>query len=168
MSLKKDVIITDQEFLRKVSTETTQEEVRELRLLGRLQKSNRQAWTKGCGLSAVQIGIPIRFAFAIFEKKHFTLLNPEIQEGFNLFTSKEGCSSIPNKWMNVRRFDRIVYVSHGMTRKALGRKAVMIQHEVDHMNGILIIDKCEHDWKPGVDVAGMFERCENCRIKQRS
>ncbi len=141
MSLKKDVIITNQEFLRKKSIETTIEDARQLRLWGRLKKANGQAWTKGCGLSAIQIGIPVRFAWAICDKKQFTLLNPELVEGFDAFTNKEGCLSIPNTWINVHRFNRIVYESHGVERKASGKKAVMIQHEINHMDGILIIDK---------------------------
>ena len=137
-----DKIVTNQSFLRNVSLPTTRQEVEAFRLVDRLRAANETAWTSGCGLAAIQIGIPIRFAWFKWGDREFTLLNPKIVEyaGKVKFKS-EGCLSIPNKTVKVKRAYKIRYISDGKEFKAKGFKAHIIQHEVDHMNGILNIDK---------------------------
>jgi len=139
---KIDAIITEQVMLRMSSMSTTMKEINSLRLRQRLRKSNATAWTKGCGLAAIQIGIPVRFAWFILHGKEEILLNPEIisVEGPKIFKG-EGCLSIPNSYVDTKRFHSIVYVSGGKKKTAHDFKAVLIQHEIDHMNGILNIDK---------------------------
>lgn len=138
----KDNIVTSLHDLRLISMDISHEQAREMKLWTRLRKANKKAWTKGCGLAAIQIGIPLRFAWFIFQDKESTLLNPEIILLEDPFINKgEGCLSIPKVWTDVKRYNRIEYISHGKKRKAEGIKAVIIQHEVDHMNGILNIDK---------------------------
>ena len=137
-----DKIITDQTILRQLSTPTTKAEVKSLKLIKRLRKSNRTAWTKGCGLAAIQINIPIRFAWFTLNGKDEILLNPEIIEshGSRVYRN-EGCLSIPNSYVNTERFYQITYVSGGRKQTAINFKAILIQHEIDHMNGILNIDR---------------------------
>ncbi len=137
-----DKIITDETVLRKISKPTTIKEVRELKLISRLRKANKTAWTNGCGLAAIQIGIPLRFAWLKFQKKEFTLLNPEIIEKKHpIIHCGEGCLSSPHVRRDVKRYNQIIYMSYGKTRKVKGLKAFIIQHEIDHMDGILITDK---------------------------
>jgi peptide deformylase len=137
-----DWITIDWKYLRQVSKDITLQESRDMKLWSRLKKMNKTAWTEGCGLAAVQIGIAVRFGWFVYEKREFTLLNPRIIEYSEPFIHEhEGCLSIPHKWIDVERFNRIIYVTHGKEKKASGRKAVIIQHEVDHMDGILNIDR---------------------------
>lgn len=137
-----DKIVTDDKTLRQISLHTTQEEVDDLKLVERLKAANGTAWTNGCGLSAIQIGIPVRFAWFIWKGKEHTLLNPEITMQRGSFVNvKEGCLSIPNSWANVKRYTMIEYTTNGKKKRAQGMKAVIIQHEIDHMNGILNTDE---------------------------
>jgi len=137
-----DKIITDQKLLREISRPTTPEEVKDLNLLERLKDACGGAWISGCGLAAIQIGIPLRYAWFKWGSQDFELLNPEIVafKGIHKI-QREGCLSIPDKWIEVRRWTKIRYVSGGERFTAKESKAHVIQHEVDHMDGILNIDR---------------------------
>ncbi|HUS89873.1 MAG TPA: peptide deformylase [Desulfosporosinus sp.] len=137
-----DKIITDQAILRQVSSPTTKKEVKDLKLIRRLRKATKTAWTKGCGLAAIQIGIPLRFAWFTVNGKEETLLNPEIikSEGSSIFRN-EGCLSIPHSYIDTERFYYIQYISGGKKRTARNFEAILIQHEIDHMDGILNLDR---------------------------
>ena len=142
-----DQIITSLKKLRKISKPTTPQEVRELELVRRLREANKTAWTKGCGLAAIQIGIPLRFAWFKWGEQSFVLANPEIVSFHGSFKAKEeGCLSIPHTWIRKKRWYKIKYTMDGFGEKgrvyiAKNFKARIIQHEIDHMNGILNIDK---------------------------
>ena len=134
-------IITDIKKLRQVSRETTAQEVSDLNLVHCLREANKKAWTNGAGLAAIQIGIPVRFSWYVVNGREQTLLNPVILNKWGSDIQKEGCLSIPNTWRNVDRAWTIEYLNRGKKRKVSGFEARLIQHEIDHMDGILIIDK---------------------------
>ena len=137
-----DPIITDQKILRQKSETTTMKEVKALKLRKRLKKSNKTAWTKGAGLAAIQIGVPLRFAWFTIRGSDEILINPEIIEAKGKITFKnEGCLSIPNSYVDTERFAYIRYRSGGKIRTATNFKAVLIQHEIDHMDGILNVER---------------------------
>ena len=137
-----DQIITDKSLLRNSSKETTMEEIKSLGLIKRLRNANKTAWTKGAGLAAIQIGIPLRFSWFIINGRQKNLLNPEILVGKGMRVYKnEGCLSIPNTYTDTERFHYIEYMSGGKKGKAINFEAVLIQHEIDHMNGLLNIDR---------------------------
>ena len=140
-----DKIITDVKKLRINSKETTSKEVQDLNLISRLIKANKTAWTNGAGLAAIQIGVPLRFAWYVYEGKEGTLLNPVIVERFGSEVGKEGCLSIPNKWFDVERAYAITYLTNGKKKRASGFLARLVQHEIDHMDGILVIDKARKE-----------------------
>jgi len=127
--------------LREVSKKTTLEEIERLDLKNRLREANDTAWTKGCGLASIQIGIPLRYAWFTYDGKEYELINPEIIMGLGKIKYEEGCLSIPDKYTGVERYYEIEYFSNGKKKRAKGHKAHIIQHEIDHMNGILNIDK---------------------------
>ena len=134
-----DTIVTNHQRLSVISRETTWEEVNDLDLLNRLKKAAGTAWTKAAGLSAIQIGIPLRFSWYKWGEDEFTLMNPKILE----FKGKckrleEGCLSIPKTWLKIPRYYKIKYMNDGKVLTAKGYHAQIIQHEIDHMNGILI------------------------------
>ena len=112
--------------------------------------------TKGVGLSAVQIGVLQRVfvAFSNKSKKMLVFVNPEIiwyskretkgtPESRNKY---EGCLSVPGIWGIVKRSYTIKVKYQTETGRALVRKfsgltATIIQHEYDHLNGILFVDR---------------------------
>jgi peptide deformylase len=134
------VIVTDISVLHQVSKPTTQEEVKELNLISRLREANKTAWTKGAGLAAIQIGIPLRFSWYIYQGKERVLFNPSILNRWGEDVQEEGCLSIPNKWIKIKRAYTIEYVSNGKKKRVSGFEARLIQHEIDHMDGKLITD----------------------------
>lgn len=109
------------------------------------------------GLAANQIGRP--FKVCVIKPGSLTLINPSIVHGKDRFPSVEGCFSIPGYKAVVPRWGKIKVVSRRPleSESRLGlftdlKQAVIIQHEVDHLNGILIKDyvEYEHSKKDGV------------------
>jgi peptide deformylase len=104
----------------------------------------------GIGLAAPQVGV-LRRAFVADlggegERTPIYLINPEIvarSESTNV--AEEGCLSLPKQFGEVARFDqvRVRYLDReGATREieADGLLARCLQHEIDHLNGILFVD----------------------------
>ncbi len=143
-----DKIVTDFNILRQISKPTTMEEVLDLNLPARLKAACKTAWVTGHGLAAIQIGIPLRFAWFANGPRDVFLLNPYIT-GMNgkIKAKTEGCLSIPNSWSKVKRAYKVKYVSDGKLLTAKSMLAHIIQHEIDHMDGILNIDVADSTWK---------------------
>jgi peptide deformylase len=101
----------------------------------------------GLGLAANQLGFSFR-AFAMNTEDHWGVIyNPEIIKFSGTKTKDfEGCLSIPDKIGLVSRFDWIdvIYEAapHGMrvNREFTGLSARVFQHELDHLNGVVISD----------------------------
>ena len=105
----------------------------------------------GIGLAAIQIGIPKRVIVMDLskepdKKKPMYFINPEIIWKSNVNSSyEEGCLSIPNQFAKIDRPEKchikyLDYDGHEKEIKAEGLLSTCIQHEVDHLNGILFID----------------------------
>ena len=105
----------------------------------------------GCGLAATQVGIDARI-FVIdtagedeaSDLKVF--INPEIVETQGAQTWEEGCLSFPGATEEIRRADRVKVRALDQFGKSFeleadGLLAIAIQHENDHLNGVLMIDK---------------------------
>jgi peptide deformylase len=103
----------------------------------------------GVGLAAPQIGVPLRVFVAEVNKKFYAFVNPEIvktsseEEYF-----EEGCLSLPGVYGEVRRPSKIVMTAlnergERVKVKAWGLLARVFQHEIDHLNGMLFVDKAE-------------------------
>lgn len=135
-----DKPITDPEYLSTVSTELyVYPEELLAKLVNKLITANNNAWVKGCGLAAIQIGVPVRVAFYVFEGKAVLLINPHILKTYGKVTTrKEGCLSIPDKWLFVPRHQKILIENNGFKRAVKREEARIIQHEIDHMNGLTI------------------------------
>jgi peptide deformylase len=100
---------------------------------------------KGIGLAANQVGVARRVAVVAVDDDRFVLVNPRIVETEGRATAEEGCLSIPEIYADVSRPDRVVVealdASGGPFRKeATGLMARAIQHEIDHLDGILFLD----------------------------
>ena len=105
----------------------------------------------GIGLAAIQIGVPKRIIVIDLsrndEKKNpLYFVNPEfISNSDNNATYEEGCLSVPGQFAEINRPDkcRVKYLDYHGNEKILdaeGLLATCIQHEVDHLEGILFID----------------------------
>lgn len=110
----------------------------------------------GVGLSACQVGQPLRFFIAYSPKSqhYLTFINPKIIWRSKKMTSGvpgrknplEGCLSVPGVWGKVRRHQavKISYkniAGRKVTKKFSGFLAIVIQHESDHLNGILFVQR---------------------------
>jgi len=104
----------------------------------------------GVGLAAIQIGEPTRIVICELNDKFYTFINPEITK-FSQETSvmEEGCLSLPNIYGEVERPKKISlkainFNGKKIKIKAFGLLARVIQHEIDHLDGILFIDKAKN------------------------
>jgi peptide deformylase len=106
---------------------------------------------EGIGLAAVQIGVPKRVIVIDLDQKEGTknphaYINPKIlwaSEEMAVF--EEGCLSVPEIWDDVERPARIKaeYLDRDGNKQVLeadGLLATCLQHEMDHLNGVLFID----------------------------
>ncbi len=101
---------------------------------------------KALGLSAPQIGILKRIIVVATKKYYLALINPVItkKEGKQDF-EKEGCLSLPNVYVNIPRYKEIIVEAldiKGIKKviRVKGLTSRIIQHEINHLDGILIID----------------------------
>jgi len=105
----------------------------------------------GIGLAAIQIGIPKRIIVMDISKdknikEPMYFVNPIIKEkNLNKSTYEEGCLSVPDQFAEIERQStcEIKYLNYDgikKTLKAEGILATCIQHEIDHLEGILFID----------------------------
>lgn len=104
----------------------------------------------GAGLAANQIGVCKRVVVIDVsrdedEKKHLVLVNPEIIEKEGCQVEEEGCLSVIDLTANVERFKKLLVRAQDLDGKAWEFPAEdffarVIQHELDHLNGILFID----------------------------
>ena len=105
----------------------------------------------GVGLAAPQIGISKRVIIAYNEEddKIYELINPVIIESEGIVSGQEGCLSVPGRIGTVKRFVKIVVEGQNakgdkIKIEAKDMFARVLQHEIDHLNGILFIDKAEN------------------------
>lgn len=103
----------------------------------------------GMGLAAPQIGISSRLVVIKYKGEKITLINPEITNvSDKTVVFPEGCLSLPNVDLPIIRSNKIFVkytneLGKKCKMKAKGLLAVAIQHEIDHLNGILISDRFE-------------------------
>ena len=107
----------------------------------------------GIGLAAPQVGAGIRMFVIDTEwsnegvgKNPTVVLNPEISDREGEITWEEGCLSVPDYVANVDRHEKITLHASDLDGNPIeetveGLRAVCIQHEVDHLDGILFIDR---------------------------
>jgi peptide deformylase len=99
----------------------------------------------GIGLAAPQVGLRKRLIVCGIEGRPFMLANLEVKDCTDTRDFLEGCLSLPGVQVNVRRPERIRLVGYDVegNRRSFGAAGLwarVIQHELDHLNGILICD----------------------------
>ncbi len=114
-------------------------------------KNMRLEMTKaiGLGLSANQLGLDMRLFIVKVDGKQYSIFNPIITKIYKeTVLMEEGCLSVPEIYGPVERSERIVLEGFDSSNrkikiKAWGLLARVFQHETDHLNGILFIDKAK-------------------------
>ena len=107
----------------------------------------------GIGLAAPQIGYSLRLFTVNIEDKIYVFINPEIKDvSLEKIPFEEGCLSVLKIWGPVVRPKKLTikaFDENGQPIKirAKGLLARVIQHEMDHLNGVLFIDKAEKLYK---------------------
>lgn len=140
------MILTDEESLRIECTDVLESEVDSLReqLENELRESAKRGYP-GVGLAAPQIGIPKKMAIIRTRDRAIDLVNAEIKDQYDSFLfENEGCLSFPGKTVNTRRYKSIHIVNNLVEPYNFiihGFEAIVCQHELDHLNGILLIDR---------------------------
>ena len=114
----------------------------------------------GLGLAAPQVGHNLRLFVLILDFKGekervIEMVNPVILEhSDDINVAEEGCLSIPGKYAKVERWNRVMVEFHDMsgTRQVLelyGLDAREVQHENDHLDGVLFVDRVKELEKEG-------------------
>ena len=145
----RNIIIEPDPILRKKSKPVDQVDLSVKKLLDEMLKTMYLA--PGIGLAAVQVGILRRIVVIDIskedEKKNpLFLINPEITyKSKNTSTYEEGCLSLPGHFAEIERPAecQISYIDYYGIKKKLnadGLLSTCVQHEIDHLNGILFID----------------------------
>ncbi len=108
----------------------------------------------GIGLAACQIGVPQRIIVLDVspidsQKSFFAMINPEIISQEGEIDHEEGCLSVPDCFEKVKRREKIRVRGISQEGKEMeisgeGILAFALQHEIDHLDGILILDRLSH------------------------
>ena len=148
MSVKK-IITEPNKILRRISKLVSKVGMREQSLMDDMLDTMYDA--NGIGLAAIQIGIPKRIivmdiSWSKGEKKPMYFVNPVIKtKDKEKSIYEEGCLSVPNQFAEIERPSKceeeyLNYKGKKKILKAEGLLATCIQHEMDHLEGILFID----------------------------
>ena len=107
----------------------------------------------GVGLAAPQVGYAIRLIVVDtdwteenVDRKPTVLINPELRAASGQLTWTEGCLSVPDFTADVERAERVELSARGLDGETIveeveGLRAVCFQHEIDHIEGILFLDR---------------------------
>jgi peptide deformylase len=157
-------ILTYPNPLLKKKTETIEDpkspEIKELifDMLETLKDAN------GMGLAAPQVGKSVRLCVIKCDRKTYILINPKIKsKSLRKETLEEGCLSFPGEYIPIKRHKKVkvtAFDRHGkkIEIKAEGILSRALQHEIDHLDGVLFIERANKK-----DALKMIEK-ENNKI----
>ncbi len=143
-------------ILRKISRPLTVEEIRSPKIQSLISDIEKTMITKdGAGLAAPQIGKNIRLLVLRDEEQVMVMINPQItKKSWAREVDEEGCLSVLDKdgniiFGNVERHKKVqcIYLDTKGKKQKISAENILariIQHETDHLNGILFIDKLYH------------------------
>lgn len=94
----------------------------------------------GCGISAIQIGIPKRICIIKYNNENIVMINPKITNARGEVYFREGCLSAPGFYTNIKRAQKVwcSYLDENGREREIaqgGLCSVIIQHELDHFDG---------------------------------
>lgn len=144
MSLK-IVTGTDNPILRAVSKPVAAITKKTVKLINDMAEA--MELEKGVGIAAPQVGENVRIFLALLDsKKLVAMINPEFLNHSEIMTDgEEGCLSLPGEWGQVARYTEVTLrfidlKGRENTLKLKGFNARIVQHEMDHLNGVLFTD----------------------------
>ena len=148
MTIKK-ILTEPDKFLRQVSKSVPKVTDEERRLMDDMLETMYDA--NGIGLAAIQVGVPKRILVIDLGKKEnknmpLFFVNPKIiKKNDKLVTYEEGCLSVPDQFAEIDRPNKctVEYLDYNGKKQVLdadGLLATCLQHEMDHLEGILFID----------------------------
>jgi len=140
------ILPADEPILREKTKRVTQFDASLHRLLDDLLETMRDA--PGIGLAANQVGVPLQVAVIEIEGTITELINPQVVRRSGSSVDWEGCLSIPGFVAEVERSEKVTVKArdrHGKEFRVKGDElfARALQHEIDHLNGVLYIDYLE-------------------------
>lgn len=150
-------------LLHKVSKNLTNEEINSKEIKEFIVNLTETMYAKdGVGIASVQVGNPIQLCviaknFTRKKESDLILINPKFEKKSVLREwDEEGCLSVPNIYGSVRRFKKIKVTALNEKGEKIEFIATdffarIIQHEIDHLNGILFIEKAKklHTFEKG-------------------
>jgi peptide deformylase len=140
----RNIVLEGDDILRKRAREVTEINDKILQILDDMLETMREQ--DGVGIAAPQVGILKRMIIVEVGDQLIELINPEIVETEGSQFEEEGCLSVPGK---IGRVERPAYIKmkglnrHGQvaTYEGTGLTAIAMNHEYDHLDGILYTDK---------------------------
>jgi peptide deformylase len=146
MGIRK-IITTENPILRQKAKKVHHFDVSLQKLVDDMFETMREA--NGVGLAAPQIAQSIRVFVAEYEDRKVVVFNPEIVKAEGEDLGQEGCLSIPGYiGENIRRATKVVVKGQDVRGKSIrvnaeGWLARILQHEIDHLDGVLFIDRLD-------------------------
>ncbi len=142
----RNIRLENDEILRKISKKVDNIDTRIITLLDDMEETMRKA--EGVGLAAPQVGVLRRIVIIDIGEGLIELINPVIVYESGEQFHKEGCLSVPGKYGIVKRPEEVIVRAlnrKGETVEIKGNEllATAICHEIDHLNGVLFIDKAK-------------------------
>jgi peptide deformylase len=107
----------------------------------------------GCGLAAPQVGVSLRcIVLGMPEEEPFAIINPEFVKRVGEREIEEGCLSVPDLGGRVKRSISVIVKGldrQGKPIRVRGKELLCqaLEHEIDHLNGVLFIDRVESQEK---------------------
>jgi peptide deformylase len=140
------ILTAEEPILRERAKRVTRFDASLNRLLDDMLETMRDA--PGVGLAANQIGVPLQVAVIELEDKVTELINPQIVRSSGEIIDWEGCLSVPGFVAEVARAAKVTVKARNRRGKEFRVKgaelfARALQHEIDHLNGILYVDYLE-------------------------
>jgi peptide deformylase len=140
------ILTADEPILREKTKKVTDFDASLHRLLDDLLETMRDA--PGIGLAANQVGVPLQVAVIEIEGKITELVNPKVVRRSGKVVDWEGCLSIPGFVAEVERSEKVTVQARDRNGREFRVKgdelfARALQHEIDHLNGVLYIDYLE-------------------------
>jgi len=140
------ILTADEPILREKTKRVADFDASLHRLLDDLLETMRDA--PGIGLAANQVGVPLQVAVIEIDGKVTELINPKLVRRSGSMVDWEGCLSIPGFVAEVERAEKVTVKARDRHGKEFRIKADellgrALQHEIDHLNGVMYIDYLE-------------------------